>query len=84
MIWLWSLFAALTGLAGIRYWRRVRSGRGAGLPPQVDDEALRQILETGSLEAGGEDDEPLDMEAAAEAEEDFWSESWDEPEEYPR
>jgi hypothetical protein len=29
-------------------------------------------------------DEPLDMQAAARAEEEFWSESWDEPEEYSR
>jgi hypothetical protein len=48
----------------------------------VDDDALRRILETGSLP--GEDDDPLDMDAAARAEEEFWRESWDEPEEYSR
>jgi hypothetical protein len=48
----------------------------------VDDDALRQLLETGSFEP--DEDEPLDLDAAARAEEEFWSESWDEPEEYKR
>jgi hypothetical protein len=82
MIGFWILLAGLACIAGIRYWRRMHSARGAGGSPHVDDEALRRILETGSLP--GEDDDPLDMDAAARAEEEFWRESWDEPEEYSR
>lgn len=80
MTWLWILFAALVGAAGVSRWARGHSSRGPGGTPRVDDDALRRILETGTLEA--DDDEPLDPRAAARAEEEFWSESWDEPEEH--
>jgi hypothetical protein len=53
----------------------------------VDDDALRRIMEHGTLSTGRydeDDDEPLDPEKAARAEEEFWAESWDEPEEYSR
>lgn len=84
MLWLWTLLAALGALAGIRHVVRMRSVRSSERPPRVDDEALRRILETGSLGAGDDDDAPdrLDMDAAARAEDEFWSETWDEPEEY--
>jgi hypothetical protein len=82
MTWLWGLLAVVVGVAGIRYWSRRRSLRARRHVPRVDDAALRQILETGALDAV--DDEPLDLDAAARAEEEFWSESWDEPEEYTR
>lgn len=85
MTWLWISMAALAGVAGLRYLARLRSVRPPGGSPRVDDEALRRILEEGTLSTGEEeDDEPLDLEAAARAEEEFWDESWDEPEEYPR
>jgi hypothetical protein len=79
---LWALLATLAGAAGVRYLFRLRSGGPTSGTPRVDDEAIRRILETGSLPSGR--DEPLDMEEAARAEEEFWSESWDEPEEYHR
>jgi hypothetical protein len=82
LIWFWSLLTILGCIAGVRHLARTRSASRFNGPPRVDDEALRQILETGSLES--DEDEPLDMEAAARAEEDFWNESWDEPEEYSR
>ena len=82
MFWFWIFLALLAGLAGLRYLQRIRSARSSGAPPVVDDEALRRILEEGSLTT--EEDEPLDLEEAARAEEEFWSQSWDEPEEYPR
>jgi hypothetical protein len=82
MTWFWGVLAVVVGLAGIRLWSRLRSARRAGGVPRVDDDALRQILETGSIET--DEDEPLDLDAAARAEEEFWSESWDEPEEYKR
>jgi hypothetical protein len=54
----------------------------------VDDDALRRIMQHGTLSTGGrddeDDDEPLDPDKAARAEEEFWAESWDEPEEYSR
>lgn len=82
MTWIWILLGGLVGLAGLRYRSRLRAADRPGPPPAVDDEALRRILEEGSLPA--EDDEPLDLDEAARAEEEFWSESWDDPEEFPR
>jgi len=82
MNWLWILFGALTGAAGLRYLARLRGSRSPGGTPVVDDEALRRILEEGTL--GTDEDEPLDLDEAARAEEEFWAESWDEPEEYSR
>lgn len=82
MPYLWGALAALVALAGVRHLVRLRAGRARGGAPRVDDDALRRILETGSLPAP--DDDRLDMDAAARAEEEFWSESWDEPEEFGR
>lgn len=79
MTWLWILLGALAGLAGLRYRSRLRSAHGPDGPPRVDDEALRRILEEGTLV---EEDEPLDPEEVARAEEEFWDDSWEEPEEY--
>ena len=84
---LWIFLALLAGAAGLRYLARLRSATRPGAPPRVDDDALRRILEHGTLSTGGEDDdddEPLDPRKAARAEEEFWAESWDEPEEYSR
>lgn len=79
MTWLWLLFGSLVALAGVRLRLRLRGGR----TPTVDDEALRRILREGRLASAEEDDdEPLDMDAAARAEDEFWSEPWDEPDEY--
>lgn len=87
MTWLWIFLALLAGAAGLRYLARLRSATRPGAPPRVDDDALRRILEHGTLSTGGDeddDDEPLDPREAARAEEEFWAESWDEPEEYSR
>ncbi len=83
MTWIWIVFGALASVAGLRHRARLRSARRPGPPPPVDDAALRRILEVGSLPAGEEED-PLDPEEAARAEEEFWRDSWDEPEEFPR
>lgn len=82
MTWIWTLFALLLVAAGLRYVLRLRSARPPGGPPVVDDDALRRILEEGTLTT--EEEEPLDLDEIARAEEDFWAESWDEPEEHPR
>ena len=84
MTWIWLLLGALAGVAGLRHRSRLHAARASGGPPRVDDEAVRQILERGTLAAPEEDDEPLDLEEAAQAEEEFWRDSWDEPEEYER
>jgi hypothetical protein len=75
---IWIVISVLAVVAGVRYLARIRSLR----TPAVDDDAVRRILDTGSLEA--EDDESLDLDEAARAEEEFWDESWDDPEEYGR
>lgn len=80
MFLIWILMAAAVVYAAVRAQARLREVRPPARPPRIDDEALRRILEEGTLTVP--DEEPLDMEEASEAEEDFWSESWDEPEEY--
>lgn len=81
MILFWAFLTVLAGAAGVKYLGRLHAGRRSA--PVVDDDAVRRILEEGTLSLD-EDDEPLDLEEAARAEEEFWAESWDEPEEYPR
>ena len=84
MTWFWIFLALLAGAAGLRYLAHLRSA-AHGAPPRVDDDALRRILEHGTISDGRDaDDEPLAMTKAARAEDEFWAESWDEPEEYHR
>lgn len=78
---LWALLALIVCLGAVRQWRRLRS-YGASGAPRVDDDVVRQVLETGRVST--RESEPLDLKKIARAEEEFWSESWDEPEEYPR
>lgn len=81
MTWIWIAFGVLVILAAVRQRMRLRARRPRRASPAVDDDAIRRIIGKGSL-PGRDDDPPLDMKAAAEAEEEFWSESWDEPDEY--
>jgi len=83
MTWFWILLTALAAGAGLRYLARLHSAT-SGRSFAVDDAAVRRILEEGSLETDEGDEGPLDLEEAARAEEEFWAESWDEPEEYSR
>ena len=80
MIWFPMALAAIAGIAGIRYLFRLRSIEEEDGPPAIDDDAIRQILEKGTLK--GRD--ALNLEEIARAEEDFWAQSWDEPEEHLR
>jgi hypothetical protein len=80
MTWFSVLLAAIALAAGVRYLVRLRAARSPEAPPAVDDDAIRQILEKGTLRRG----DGLDMREISRAEEEFWAESWDEPEEYPR
>jgi len=76
---LWSLLTALIVAAAVRLHIRSRE-LTASTVPRVDDAAIHTILETGSLTV--EEDEPLNLGEIDESEERFWSESWDEPEEW--
>lgn len=81
MFWIWILLAVIVVIAGVRYRRRLAAFRRPNEFHSVDDAAIRQILQQGRLRTRGPGD-PLDMTAAKEAEEEFWEQSWDEPEEY--
>lgn len=81
MIWISTLIGVLAAAAGARFWRERRAARLARRPNGLDDEDVRRIIAEGTI-AARDDDAPLDLEEAARAEEEFWSDSWDEPEEY--
>lgn len=76
---LWLALSALVVAAAVRLHVR-RKELTASPPPTVDDTAIHSILETGRLTV--DEDEPLDLSEIEEREERFWSESWDEPEEW--
>ena len=74
----WAGAAALTVAAGWSLYERRRRLRP--VRAVLDDEAIRHIVETGELYL--EEEEPLNLEAIDEEEERFWSETWDEPEDW--
>ena len=74
----WALLSALTVAAGWSVYER--SSRLTWRRLVVDDEAIRAILATGELHV--DEDEPLNLEAIDEEEERFWSETWDEPDDW--
>ena len=70
------LFVALAVLVAVAGWRvrhRLRHRT------RVTDEIVRQIETVGRVDA--EDVEPVDLERARAEEDEFWAETWDEPEE---
>lgn len=75
----WGSLTLLVFVAGLSLRSRLRE-RLASREPRVDDDAVRSILETGRFVT--EEDEPLDWEEIEEEERRFWSESWDEPDEW--
>ena len=79
-LWIWIVLALVVAVVALRRLRDRRTLHRDRLV--VDDAAIDRILREGTLTAG--DDEPLDDEEIARAEEEFWEESWDEPEEYGR
>ena len=73
------LFVALAALVAVAGWRvrhRLRHRTRGG----VTDEVVHQIETLGRVDA--EDVEPLDMERARAEEDEFWAQTWDEPEEH--
>ncbi len=75
----WTAVTALVVVSAVLLRLRLRKRLGRR-SPEVDDTAVRTILETGALEDGVP--EPLDLDDIDEQERRFWSESWDEPEEW--
>jgi hypothetical protein len=82
MIWIWFSIAVLVAVLGLRGRSRIPDAAPRTGVPRVDDEALRRILEEGTLGSAAVDDEPLDPDEARMEEERFFDEQWDEPEEY--
>lgn len=82
MGWFWIAMSVIALLAGGRYLLRLRGTRERADAPALDDAALRQIMETGRLRTPPRG--TVDMRRAAEAEEEFWAEEWEEPEEFGR
>ena len=48
--------------------------------PSVDDAAIEEILATGALTT--DEDSPLNIEQIDDEEQKFWSQTWDEPDEW--
>jgi hypothetical protein len=81
VFWLlfWVFLAVLAVAAGLSLHFRRKDLLAASLS-KVDDDAIETILATGALYV--EEDEPLDLREIDEEEERFWSETWDEPEDW--
>ena len=74
-----AFLVALVAASGLRIRARLLQHRGSSTPV-VDDEAVRRILQEGVLETDA--DAPLDLDEIENEERRFWSERWDEPEEW--
>jgi hypothetical protein len=81
VLWMvfWALLAALAVAAGLSIHFRRKQLLAASLSA-VDDRAIELILEKGELFV--DDDEPLDLDEIDEEEQRFWSETWDEPDDW--
>jgi hypothetical protein len=80
LLWiaLWLALTALIVTTAVRL--HLRRKELTASPLRVDDAAIHAILEQGELTV--DEDEPLDLLEIDESEERFWSESWDEPDEW--
>lgn len=67
--------AVLVGVAGWLARRRIRAAKRGAL----SDDLVRQIEMVGRVDV--EDVEPVDLKRAHEEEDEFWGQTWDEPEE---
>jgi hypothetical protein len=76
---IWFGFGALAVLGGLAVRRRLNESR-ARQRSVLDDDAVRRIVDTGRLSI--DEDPPLDIDEIEEAEDRFWSETWDEPEDW--
>ena len=73
--YLFVALAVLVAAAGWRVRHRLRRRTRSG----VTDEIVHQIETLGRVDA--EDVEPVDLEQARAEEDEFWAQTWDEPEE---
>jgi uncharacterized membrane protein YccC len=71
-------FALMLTVAVVLHYRR--RAASAAEDSVLTDEMIRQIEQEGWIEL--EEDEPLDLNEIRELEEQFWEESWDEPDEW--
>ncbi|MDH3206442.1 MAG: hypothetical protein OEO79_07515 [Gemmatimonadota bacterium] len=76
---LWAVLTGLMVATAVRLHARHKELVASPLP-RLDDAAIDTILATGELSV--DEDEPLDLIEIDESEERFWSESWDEPDEW--
>lgn len=74
-----ALLMGLVVAAGIQLRARIRRRIGP-LRPRVDDAAVRAILERGVVVS--DEDEPLDLDEIEREERRFWTERWDEADEW--
>ncbi len=72
------IFVALAVLVAVAGWRR-RSQLRHLTRSGVTDEIVQRIETVGRVDA--EDVEPVDLELARAEEDEFWAQTWDEPEE---
>ena len=75
---LWFFLGTLVAFAWISM-RRKRKRSIEVPPPRIDEDDIRRIEEEGTLLT--DDPEPLDLEEIGREEDEFWKETWDEPEE---
>ncbi len=75
---LWFFLGALLGYAWISMRRKLK--RVIEVPsPRIDEDDIRRIEEEGVLRT--DHPEPLDLKQISREEDEFWNETWDEPEE---
>ncbi len=75
---LWFFLCALVGCAWISMRRKLKRSIEVP-PPRIDEGDIRRIEEEGVLFT--DDPEPLDLKQISREEDEFWKETWDEPEE---
>ena len=75
----WAGLAVLAFAAGVSLRTKLRD-RISGTLPVIDDATVEEILRSGTVATS--EDEPLDLGDIDEEEQKFWSESWDEPDEW--
>jgi hypothetical protein len=81
LFWLgfWAGLTVLAFAAGVSLRTKLRD-RISGTLPVIDDATVEEILRSGTVATS--EDEPLDLGDIDEEEQKFWSESWDEPDEW--
>ena len=75
---LWFFLGALVGYAWISMRRKLKRVIEVP-PPRIDEDDVRRIEEEGVLRT--DHPEPLDLKQISREEDEFWDETWDEPEE---